>query len=115
MALKGLSEDNFQKYVIELRDLKDHKIVTYLFHEFIRDLAGVELAYGEFKILGKVVRKLEDDEYIDLLEGTAVGLSEEMITSLEDPLKDMKKEFKIPPIFTKVEPPAIQIIPIAVV
>ncbi|MBM4241544.1 MAG: hypothetical protein FJ150_07800 [Euryarchaeota archaeon] len=111
---KDLGGENFQKYVIELKDLPDHKIVSYLFNEFIRDRAGVELAYGEFRVLGKVVRKIEKDESIDLLEGTVVGLSDEIIDAFKAPLKDMSKQFRIPEIFTSVESPAIQIIPIAV-
>ncbi len=53
--------------MIELKGFNDHKIVSYLFNEFIRDRAGVELAYGKFRVLGKVVRKIEEDESIDLL------------------------------------------------
>lgn len=111
---KDLGNENFQKYVIELKGLSNHKSVAYLFNEFIRDRAGAELPYGEFKILGKVVRKIEENESIDLLEGTVVGLSEEIIEALQEPLKDMRGDFKIPEIFTNVKSPAIQIIPIAV-
>ncbi len=112
---KDLEDENFQKYIIELKGLPDHKIVCYLFNEFIRDRAGVELPYGEFKVLGKVVRKIEGEESIDLLEGTVVGLSDEIIEGFKEPLKDMSKQFRIPDdIFTNVESPAIQIIPIAV-
>jgi hypothetical protein len=118
--LNGIKEDletnkDFQKYVIEVKNLSDHKIVTYLFNEFMRDRAGAELPYGEFKIIGKVVRKIEGNESIDLLEGTALGLSDEMIESLKTPLKDMEGgQFKIPEIFTEVKSPAMQIIPIAI-
>lgn len=111
---KDLGNENFQKYVIELKDLPDHKIVTYLFNDFIRDRAGAELPYGEFRILGKVVRRLEQNESIDLLEGTVVGLSDEIIEGLKVPLNEMSGQFRIPEIFTNVEYPAIQIIPIAV-
>lgn len=111
---KDLRNENYQKYIIEIKSLPEHKSVIFLFNEFIRDRSGAELPYGEFKILGKVVRKIKEDESIDLLEGTNLGLSDEMINSLKEPLKEMSGQFKIPEIFTTVESPAIQIIPIAV-
>ncbi len=109
-----LGNEDYQKYVIELKNLPDHKILAYLFNEFIRDRAGAELPYGEFRILGKVVRKLKPYESIDLLEGTTVGLSNEIIDGLKSPLSEMSGQFRIPEIFTTVNFPAIQIIPIAV-
>ncbi len=112
--IENSENENFQKYVIEVENLQDHKIVSYLFHEFMRDRAGAELPYGKFKIIGKVVRKIEGNEAIDLLEGTVLGLSDEMIDSLKIPLKNMGGKFKIPEIFTEVEAPAMQIIPIAI-
>lgn len=109
-----LENENYQKYIIELKGLSDHKIVTYLFSEFIRDRSGVELPNGEFKILGKVVRIVEGANSIDLLEGTAVGLSDEIIAGFVAALGDMSTKFNLQEIFFKVKAPAIQIIPIAV-
>ncbi|QUH22628.1 hypothetical protein HYG87_02010 [Methanobacterium alkalithermotolerans] len=109
-----LENQDYQKYIIELKSLPDHKIVTYLFSEFIRDRSGVELPNGEFKILGKVVRKVEGDNSIDLLEGTAVGLSDEIVDGFTGALGDMSTNFNIQEIYFKVQAPAIQIIPIAV-
>lgn len=111
---KDLGNEDYQKYVIELKNLPNHRILAYLFNEFIRDRAGAELPYGEFRILGKVVRKLGPNESIDLLEGTTVGLSDEIIDGLKSPLNEMSGQFRIPEIFTSVKFPAIQIIPIAV-
>lgn len=116
--LRGVTRDlgygNYQKYVIKLKGLPDNRIVAYLFNEFIRDRAGAELPYGEFRILGKVVRKLDKGESIDLLEGTTVGLSSQIIDGIKTPLNAMSGQFQIPQIFTTVDYPAIQIIPIAV-
>jgi hypothetical protein len=111
---KNLGDENFQKYVVELKEVPNHKIVIYLFNEFIRDRAGAELPYGEFRVLGKVVRKIEGNDSIDLLEGSVMGLSDVMIEAIKLPLKNMNGQFKMPEIFNEVKSPAIQIIPIAV-
>ena len=111
---KDLGNENYQKYVIEPKNLPHNKILVYLFNEFIRDCVGAELPFGEFKIIGKVVRKLKPNESIDLLEGTTVGLSDEIINGLKSPLNEMSGQFHIPEIFTRVNFPAIQIIPIAI-
>ncbi len=109
---KELSDEDFQKYVIRLNDGK-HEVVCYLFNEFMRDKAGIELPFGEFKVLGKVTRKISENQSIDLLEGTTIGSNVEIIKSITDVFKNME-DFDFPEIFTKVEAPAIQIIPIAV-
>ncbi|MEW6010370.1 MAG: hypothetical protein AB1604_03670 [Euryarchaeota archaeon] len=113
--IDDLEGKNYQKYVIHLKDLPDHRIVSYLFNEYIRDRSGAELPYGEFKLLGKVVRKIHNGDAIDLLQGSALGVNEEIIQGFVNPLSQLPNEgFDIPEIFTKVESPALQVIPVAV-
>jgi hypothetical protein len=88
-------------------------LFCYLFNDFIRDKAGIELPFAEFKVLGKVTKKLHDEESIDLLEGTTIGSNLEIIKKISDVFKNMGG-FDFPEIFTKVEAPAIQIIPVAI-
>ncbi|MDO8869499.1 MAG: hypothetical protein Q7V10_01990 [Methanobacteriaceae archaeon] len=110
-----LEGNDFQKYVIELKGLSDYKVVSYLFDEYIRDRAGAELPFGEFKMVGKIVRKISDGESIDLLQGSILGSNEQIIEGFIEPLSGLNNEgFKLPEIFTKVEYPAMQIIPVAV-
>lgn len=71
--LSDIEDENSKTYVIEAKNLHNHKIVTDLFKEYIRDRSGIELYNAEFRILGKVLD-----------------------------------------IYTKVEAPAIQVIPIAI-
>ncbi|KAF5039378.1 hypothetical protein DSECCO2_544560 [anaerobic digester metagenome] len=114
-VISDLERENYQKYVIELKRSPNMKVISYLFNEYIRDRAGVELPYGEFNLLGKVVRKIEGDESFDLLQGSVIGFSEEIINGFIKPFEDLKKQgFEIPEIFTEVNSPAIQVIPIAV-
>jgi hypothetical protein len=93
-----------------------HRIVVSLFPEYLRDRTGTELPYGEFKLLGKVAKKLDKGNSINLLQGSALsGLGEEVLSPFLDVLKQVGKEgLRFPEVTTEVEAPAIQIIPIAV-
>ena len=114
-VISDLERENYQKYVIELKGSPELKVISYFFNEYIRDRAGVELPYGEFNLLGKVVRKIEGDESFDLLQGSVIGFSEEIINGFKEPFENMKEQgFEIPEIFTEVNAPALQVIPIAV-
>lgn len=110
--IDDLEREGVQTYCIECTDLPDHRAVTHLFKDYIRDNAGIELAYGEFKVIGKVVKKIEDG-HIDLLKGTIVGSSEELQHQLLE-LPEEMGDLKMPDPITKIEAPALQIIPIAV-
>lgn len=114
--MKDLEHESMETYVIESVSLPSHRIVVSLFIEYIRDRSGSELPYGEFRVLGKVVRKIEKEDTIDLLRGSALsGVSETMLSQFLQPFQEMGEQgLKIPDISTKVEAPAMQIIPIAV-
>lgn len=110
--LKSLSEsferENSQKFIIET-DLGLNCILN-LFNDYIRDNSGLELPYGNFKVLGKIIR-IENN--INLLEDTPYSLSDEMIRGLQTALKSID-EINLPEIKTEIEGKCIQIIPIAV-
>lgn len=113
--VSDLEKEDYEKYVIELKGSSNNKIVSYLFKEYIRDRSGAELPYGEFKMLGKVVRKIEGDDNIDLLQGSALNFNEEVLKGFVDPMTSLTAEgFDIPELFTKVSSPALQVIPVAV-
>lgn len=54
-------------YVIELSELRD-RVVFSLFTNFLIDLRGNELPNGQFRMLGKVVRKISGPYLLDLHE-----------------------------------------------
>jgi len=113
--LTDIDSENFQTYIIEVDGFKGYKIVADLFKEYIRDRSGTELIYGEFKILGKVVRRIKNDESFNLLRGSALGLNEEFILEIGNSLISLEEQgFEIQNTFTRVEAPAIQVIPIAI-
>lgn len=113
---KMTENGNFQTYVVELTKLSNSKIVMSLFSEYLRDRAGRELPYGEFKVLGKVVRKIDSGPSIDLLKGSVFSaVTDNVLAPLLDALKGAGKfGIKLPDIETKISPPILEIIPIAV-
>ena len=87
-----------------------------LFSEYIRDRTGRELPYGEFRMLGKVIRKINKGDSINLIHGSAFSLLG------DEPTAQFLKVFeeigssgiKIPKVTKSIAGPAMQVIPIAV-
>lgn len=115
-VMKDLQHENIQTYVVELTTLPNYRIVISLFTEYLRDRSGTELPYGEFRVLGKVIINIKEGESVDLLRGSALsGLSEEILSPLLNGFREAgEKGIKIPDLITKIEAPAIQVIPISV-
>ena len=94
------------------------RAVVRLFPSFARDPTLTELAHGEYKLLGKVVRSLADPEgeSIDLLQGTAMGgMGDEMLEGLLEGFRNASEEgLKLPEITTTVTAPALQVVPIGI-
>lgn len=113
---KEFEHESIQTYIIEPQRLQDHSILVSLFAEYIRDRSGRELPYGEFTVLGKVIRKVEGDETIDLLKSSAFSaINDNVLGVLLNALEMQGNQtFKMPNIITKVKSPALQVIPIAV-
>ncbi|MEA4957221.1 hypothetical protein SDC9_08476 [bioreactor metagenome] len=111
---EGLEKGDSQKYIVEIKNSK-YKAFVNLFNEFIRDNAGIELPSGVFKLFGKVIKKVDENEELDLLEETAIGgLSDEFIEILTTALKEMDSTIKMPDIETSTKGPGVQIVPIAI-
>jgi hypothetical protein len=114
--IKDLEHGSMETYVVESNRLLNHKIVVSLFTEYMRDRSGTEVPHGEFRVLGKIVRKVDEGDSIDLIRGSALsGLSEEILSPFLGAFRELgEKGIKIPNIITKVEPPVMQVIPIAI-
>lgn len=99
--------------------LSDSKATTvlsvqeqYLTNDNISEIIG-----GNFKVLGKVISICKDDtESIDLLRKTSLSiLSEELLNEMFSGFKTSDMEqFNLPELKTKIEGPAIIVIPIAI-
>ena len=99
-----------------LSDVKGTTVLSvqeqYLANDNISEILG-----GHFKILGKVISICkEDTENIDLLRKTSLSIfQEDLLNELFAELKtDDMKQFNLPEIRTKIESPAVIVIPIAI-
>lgn len=114
--LKDLEPGNSQCYILEVTELGDHRIVMSLFAEYLRDRLGVELPYGQFSVLGKVVRRIDKGDSYNLLGRSALtGVSDQILSTFLDAFSQMNEQgLNIPDITKTVEAPALQVVPVAV-
>lgn len=93
-----------------------YRVVISLFTEYLRDKTFSELLFKEYKLFGKVVGKLTDStSHIDLLQGTSLrGLDESAITDMLSAFNQPNSGIKLPTAETKINGPALQVIPIAI-
>jgi hypothetical protein len=114
---KDFEPESTQTYIVELSGLPENRVVVKLFPEYIRDRSGRELPYGEFTMLGKVIRKIDKGDAINLIQGSVFSSLSDEFTSkfLGDLYKGLEGSgIKIPQMIKSVNGPAIQIIPIAI-
>ncbi|ABU59736.1 hypothetical protein Rcas_3691 [Roseiflexus castenholzii DSM 13941] len=73
--LADIEAKNTRVFVIDTAEPNQFQVVVLLFADYLRDRTMAEIAYKEYRLLGKVVRKIEQgsDETVDLLRGTALG------------------------------------------
>lgn len=84
----------------------------YLQNDNVSELIG-----GQFKVLGKVIKIAKDEnDSIDLLRKTTLGILDD--SSMEDILSVFKgdelKQYKLPDVKSKINSPALIIIPLAI-
>ncbi len=113
--IKELENKNYQKYIVNIEN-SNFNALMYLFEDYIRDHSGVELPLGEYKVLGKIVRKVDSNETIDWQDGTTLdSINLNLIEEFEKKLSDTGNILNLPEIgSTKIEGKIIQIIPIAI-
>ena len=114
-GIKSVSDyfekEDSQKYIVET-DFNGFCILN-LFNEYIRDHSGLELPYGNFKVLGKIIRKNKEDEKVSLLEGTPYELNDDLLNMITIVFNSLEG-FNLPDVWTELEGKTIQVIPIAV-
>ncbi len=117
-VLDDIESEHARLFVVEMGADGARSAVMRLFYDFARDRSLDELAHGEFRFLGKVVRNLSSHggEAIDLLQGTGMGgVGDEMIETLLGGFRDAAQEgLRLPEIRTRVEAPALQVVPVGV-
>jgi hypothetical protein len=113
---KDFEPESIQTYIVELLGLPENKVVVKLFSEYIRDRSGRELPYGESTMLGKVIRKIDKGDAINLIQGSVFSsLGDEFTSKFLETFKALESSgIKIPQMTTSIKGPAMQIIPIAI-
>ena len=99
-----------------LSDQKSSAVLSvqeqYLANDNVSEIIG-----GRFKVLGKVISVCKNNtEEIDLLRKTSLSiLSEELLSEMFSGFKnDAMKQFNLPELKTKIQGPAVILIPIAI-
>jgi hypothetical protein len=74
-VLSDIEKENIRTFVIDMLSPKGGSAVVLLYTNYLRDQTMTEIEHKEYRLLGKVVRKIEEgsDETIDLLRGTGLG------------------------------------------
>jgi len=94
-----------------------HTVLT-LEIQYLNDPTMSDLIDGKFKVLGKVIKTIEDEsESISLIRKTAMSkMPSPLLKQMFDTLSELshKKNFNIPELKWEVKGPVIQVIPISI-
>ncbi len=115
-ALRDLQAENIRAFVVDMANPDDHKSVAFLFLNYLRDQTLTEISHKEYRLLGKVVRKIEKDQdgTVDLLLGTGLGgIGKDTLGKLVSAFSQVPG-MNLPEIETEIRGPVLEIIPIAV-
>ena len=114
--LDDIQKEKTQTFIVDLDEFSSAKAVTVLFLDYLRDKTLSEISNKEYYLLGKVVRKIdqEEDATIDLLQGTALsGMGDEAIAQFTSSFSEIPG-MNFPSVDTKIAGPALEIVPIAI-
>jgi hypothetical protein len=114
--VKDLERGKMQTFIVEPINYPKYKVIVSLFSEYMRDRSGGELPQGEFKLLGKITRKIPKGQKINLIKGSSIStLGPTIMGQLLTAFKDVGQSgMDIPEIVTEIESPVIEVIPISV-
>jgi len=115
-VLSDIQREQVRSFVIDLALPEQHKAVCLLVMDYLRDQTMLEISSREYRMLGKVVRKIDADSgaTVDLLAGTGFGgLARPTLDSMLERFAEMPG-MNLPEIETQVAGPALEIVPIAI-
>jgi hypothetical protein len=112
---KNMEKGGTRTFLVDIGDGSDYSVVTPLLKHYARDSTMTQLAYRDFRLLGKVLNNVQDGG-IDLWKGTALSaLSDEMVNLLLGAFDQVEKSgFKFGAVQRDIEAPALEVLPIAV-
>jgi hypothetical protein len=99
--------------------VSEYRAVVTLFDDFLRDRSMAELLNREFRVLGKAARHLRKDspEGVDLLASSGIaGFPPEILAELSGAIDEMSGAgmARVATPSTTIDPPVIEIVPIAI-
>lgn len=115
-VLQDIQSENIRAFVVDLNYPKDYRAVILLYLNYMRDQTTKELSHKEYRLLGKVVRKVEKEssEKIDLLLGTGLGgIGKQTLQGLVAMFNQVPN-MNLPEIQTEINGPALEIVPVAI-
>lgn len=114
---KSLREGNTID-IISSELISKHKVVITLEEEFLNDVSMGDIVDGTFKVLGKVIKVVEEDsDPINLIRKSSIAhLGKEQINIMFNALKTGAEQgnFTIPEIEYEINYPSFQVIPIGI-
>jgi|GEM_PF-843314 hypothetical protein len=114
--LKDIQTDNVFTFVTDIHDIPEHQAVSLVYSDYLRDQTIREISHKEYRMLGKVVRKIdkEDSETIDLLLGTGLGGISRSVLDQIITVLGIIPGMNLPKIQTEIKGPALEIVPVAI-
>jgi len=115
-VLSDIEKENIRTFVIDMLSPEGCCAVALLYTNYLRDQTMTELENKEYRLLGKVVRKITEDseERIDLLHGTGLGgIGRDMLDNLLGSFNQLEG-MNLPEVRSEITGPALEIVPIAI-
>jgi hypothetical protein len=114
------TEANMEKggtrtFLVDIGDSSGYSVVTPLLKHYARDSTMTQLAYRDFRLLGKVLNNVQDGG-IDLWKGTALSaLPDEGVNQLLSSFSQVEESgFKFGSVQRSIDAPVLEVLPIAV-
>jgi hypothetical protein len=108
---------NTRLFVVDLTQPPDYRAIVSLFAGYSRDPTMEEISNREFRLLGKVVGKM-DYGSVDLLRNTKLGVYgsalRPILASLGDVPKSMGISAQDKQLATTIEAPILEVVPVAI-
>lgn len=115
-VLSDIQNERIRTFVVEFGRPVSGKAVALLFLDYLRDQTMTEIANREYRMLGKIVRKIEtgSTDRIDMLAGTGLGgIGRDAISQMAGAFSAMPG-MNMPQIETEILGPALELVPVAV-
>ncbi|PNS35981.1 hypothetical protein [Mesotoga sp. B105.6.4] len=108
------SESRF--YLIDFKNLEGHKAISLLSKDLLRSGSREIVQKGNYRLLGKVVKKIDEGHIKTLESSTFFGLlDEQMIQGFLRSFEGLAKNgFRIPSLKDEIDAPLVVVLPIAV-